>query len=111
MKYDKLMPYKLMVDDFKNYFIHIMFEQILRLDNREADAMPTITSLLQIPDKNNHYEFLVEQLFSPAYDNSTSQIICALTSSDSPIYGKIYDYLKDNTLPPDLSHNKSGTFI
>lgn len=32
-KDDKLLPYKRMVDDFKQYFIHITFEKIPRLGN------------------------------------------------------------------------------
>lgn len=99
------MRYKCMVDDFKKYFVHITFEYIPRLDNRVADVMATNASLLQIPDRQNYYEFLVEQLFSLAYDNSKSQVIYTLDSSDSPLYGKIYTYLKDNTLLRDLSHN------
>lgn len=67
-----------MVDDFKKYFVNITFEQIPRLDNKAVDAMATIASLLQIPGKKGRYEFLVEQLFSPTYDNSKSQVICAL---------------------------------
>lgn len=83
-----------MVDDFKQYFVHITFEKIPRLDNRVANAMTTIASLLQIPNKQIHYDFLVERLFSPAYDNSASQVIYVLTGSNSPLYGTIYDYLK-----------------
>lgn len=48
-KDDKLLPDKRMVDDFKHYFVHITFEQIPSLDNRVANAMATIISLLQIP--------------------------------------------------------------
>lgn len=45
-KDDKLLPYKQMVDDFKQYFVHITFEQIPRLNNKAADAMAAIASLL-----------------------------------------------------------------
>lgn len=45
-KDDKLMPYKKMVDDFKKYFVEITFEQIPRNDNKAADAMATLASLL-----------------------------------------------------------------
>ncbi|XP_059071335.1 uncharacterized protein LOC131865675 [Cryptomeria japonica] len=72
-KDDKLMPYKHMVDDFKKYFANITFKKIPKLDNKAANAMATIASLLQMPTKKGHYEFLVEQLLSPAYDNSESQ--------------------------------------
>lgn len=53
----------------------------------------------------------MEQLFSPAYDNLETQVICHLTSFDSPLYGKNYKYLKDNILPLDLSQNQKINFI
>lgn len=43
-----LMPNKHMVDDFMKYFVIIYFEKILGLDNKAADTMATITSLLEI---------------------------------------------------------------
>lgn len=45
-KDDKLMSYKCMVDDFKNYFVDIAFEHIPRLNNKATDSMETISSLL-----------------------------------------------------------------
>lgn len=73
--------------------------------------MATIASLLQIPDQPNHYEFLVEQLFSPTYNNFESQVICHIVDFDSPLYERIYTYLKDNILPLDLSRNQKHNFI
>lgn len=110
-KDDKMMLYKIMVDDFKKDFVDIKFEQILRMDNKVADAMATIASLIQIPPKKNRYEILVEQLFFPAHDNPESQVICHLVHSDSPLYEKIFAYQKDNTLPSDLSRNQKCKFI
>lgn len=73
--------------------------------------MATIASLLQILEQQSRYEFLVEQLFSPTYDHSKSHVIYALTGSDSPLYGPIYDYLKHNILPIDQSRNQKCNFI
>ena len=50
-KDDKLLPYKKMIDDFKNYFVDIQFTQIPRSDNKAVDAMATIASLVQLPEK------------------------------------------------------------
>jgi hypothetical protein len=102
-KDDKLLPYKNMVDSFKKYFVTIKFSQISRIDNKAVDTMATITSMLQLSDDQRQYEFLVERLFSPAYNNRESHTICTLTGSDSPLYGKIYSYLKNDVLPLDLS--------
>lgn len=100
-----------MVDDFKKYFVGINFEKIPRLDNKAIDAMVTIASLLQRLEQQTHYEFLVEQLFSPTYDNLNTQVIFHLVAYESPTYGKSYTYLKDNTLPPDLSRNQKWNLI
>ena len=43
---EKLLPYKRMVDDLKKYFAHITFQQVPRADNKAADAMATLASLL-----------------------------------------------------------------
>jgi len=56
-KYEKLLPYKLMVDDFKKYFDNITFEQIPRLQNKAADAMAMIGSLLDMPSNTHKCEF------------------------------------------------------
>lgn len=68
--------------------------------------MATIASLLQTQENQDHYEFLVEELFHPAYHCPDSQTICHLVGPDSSCYGQIYTYLKDDTLPLDLSKNQ-----
>lgn len=87
------------------------FEQIQRNDNKAADAMTTLASLLQTQENQEHYEFLVEELFYPAHNCPNSQTICHLVGHDSSRYGQTYTYLKDNTLPPDLSKNQKRNFI
>lgn len=105
------MPYKNIVDEFKNYFVDITFEQIPRNDNKAANVMATIASLLQTQEKQDRYEFLVEELFYLAYDCPDTQLICHLFGRDSSHYGQIYTYLKDSTLPLNLSKNKKWNFI
>lgn len=78
------MPYKKMVDTLKTSFTTITFEQIPRDHNRAADTMATIASLLDLPQNSTRYEFLVEQLWIPAYDIPESEMICRLVSSESP---------------------------
>lgn len=48
-KDEKLLPYKRMIDDFKQYFTTITFEKIPRVNNKVVDAMMTIRSLLDMP--------------------------------------------------------------
>lgn len=54
---------------------------------------------------------MVEQLFKPSYDNLESQVIYHLADVNTSFYEKIYTYLKNNTLPPDLSYNQKWNFI
>lgn len=49
-----------MVDDFKNFFSHIQFEQVPRLQNKATDAMKTINSLIEMPQDHMDCEFIVE---------------------------------------------------
>ncbi|MDF3681073.1 hypothetical protein P3S38_29290 [Enterobacter hormaechei] len=51
-KDEKLIPYKRMVDDLKKYFAHITFQQVPRVDNKAADVMGTLVSLLQMPEND-----------------------------------------------------------
>lgn len=105
------MPYKKMVDDSKKYFVEITFEKIPRNDNKVADVMATLSSLLQTHENQECYEFLVEELFYPSHNCPDSHTICLLIGHDSSLYGQTYTYLKDNTLPPDLSNNQKRNFI
>ncbi|GLJ53605.1 hypothetical protein SUGI_1143560 [Cryptomeria japonica] len=105
------MRYKQMVDKLKASFTTITFEQIPRDQNRVADAMATIASLLNLPQNSTRYEFLVEQLWIPAYDIPESKMICCLVGSESPWYGEFYTYLRDHTLPPNQSNNQRKIFI
>lgn len=45
-KDDKLVPYKKMVDSLRRYFTFVTFQQIPRAENKAADAMATLASLL-----------------------------------------------------------------
>lgn len=60
MKDDKLLPYKELVDKLKEHFFTIQFTQVPRIQNKAANAMATINSLLEIPHDATQYEFLVE---------------------------------------------------
>lgn len=70
MKDDKLVPYKNRVENIKKYFILITFEQVPRENNKVADAMANLASLLQIPNQNARYEFLVEEVDESAFDHT-----------------------------------------
>lgn len=109
-KDEKLMPYKKMVDDFKQYFIKITFDKIPREKNRVANAMATIASLIDLPHNETCYEFLVDNLLVSSYEITPMEMICVV-GPNSQLYGSIFTYLRNNTLPPDLSNNQCRTFI
>ena len=47
-KNEKLVPYKQMVDSLRCYFTFVSFQQIPKEENKVADAMATLASLLQL---------------------------------------------------------------
>ena len=61
-----------MVDDLKKYFSHITFQKMPRADNKMADAMATLSSMLQMLENDLQHEFLVEMLLYPAYNSPES---------------------------------------
>ena len=73
-KDNKLLPYKELVDQLAQHFTKIQFTQVPQLQNKVADAMTTIGSLLEIPQEATQYEFLVMAqkngyLFEPFYEH------------------------------------------
>lgn len=104
------MSYKRMVDDLKQHFTKIDFEQIPREQNRAADAMATIASLIDLPLNETLYKFLVDNLLVPSYEITPTKIICVV-GPESQLHGSIFTYLRDNTCPLDLSNNQRRTFI
>lgn len=65
--------------------------------------MTTISSLLEIPRDATQYDFLVEQLLTPAYANDDSNCVCILVGPQSPWYHEIYAYLQDGIISPHLT--------
>ncbi len=102
-KDEKLIPYKHMVDDLTKYFVHITFQQVPRADNKAADAMATLASLLQMPENDLRHEFLVEALHYPAYDTPDSKMIYSIIGLESSRYYHIYSYLRNQTIPKGLT--------
>ncbi|GLJ23510.1 hypothetical protein SUGI_0445430 [Cryptomeria japonica] len=72
--------------------------------------MATIASLIDLPPNETHYEFLVDNLLVPSYEIMPTEMLC-FVGPKSQLYGFIFTYLCDNTLPPNLSNNQCRTFI
>ena len=73
--------------------------------------MVTIGSLLKIPQETTQYEFLVEQLHKPAYENDDSKHICVFVGPQSPWYHEIHAYLKDGIISPHLTWTQCQNLI
>lgn len=110
-KDDKLIPYKKLVEDYKEHFSKITFEQIPRIQNKGVDAMVTIGSLLNMPANETQFEFNIEQLMLPGYETPLTEYICAIVGPESPWYNEIYTYLHTQYMSPDLSRNQKKTYI
>jgi len=63
-KDEKLLPYHRIVEDLKQHFTEIVFQQIPRANNKAVDAMATISSMIAMPEYSPKCEFLVESFYS-----------------------------------------------
>ena len=111
MKYEKLVPYKRMVDDLCKYSVMILFQQVPRADNKAIDAMETLVSLLKMPENDYEHEFLVETLHYPAYESPKSQMICSVIGHDSSYYHHLHSYLHDQVIIHTYSQNEKHHLI
>ena len=100
-----------MVEFLKPRFVTVSFSQLPMVHNRQADAMATIASMIDMPHNIKRCEFLVEQLLIPAFELPQSEFVCKLVGPNSPWYQDIYNYLHSQVLPPDLSKNEHRAFI
>ena len=110
-KDEKLLPYRRIVEDLRQHFIEIMFQQIPRANNKAADVMATIASMISMPEYSPKCEFLIENLFTPAYEKTDSKLVCDIFGPESPWYTDIFAYLCHKTIPIALTPNQRKTFI
>ena len=100
-----------MVDDMKKYFSHITFQQIPRANNKVADAMAILASLLHMPEDDLQHEFLMDMLHYPAYDTPKTRMIYSIVGHDSSRYHHIYSYLCDQIILDGLTWNEKRHLI
>ena len=70
-----MIPYKKLVDALWNYFTFVTFQQIPRVENKAANAMTTLASILQLQENESCYEFRVNELCNLAYESSKNHVI------------------------------------
>ncbi|XP_070031933.1 uncharacterized protein [Nicotiana tomentosiformis] len=66
-KNTKLLPYLHCVQDFIKRFTKIEFKHVLRIQNEFADALATLSSMIQHPDKNFIDSIPIKIRNQPAY--------------------------------------------
>jgi hypothetical protein len=73
--------------------------------------MATIGSLLEMPHEATQYEFLVEQVHEPAYENDKSTRVYILVGPQSPWYHEIHAYLLNCIISPHLTQTQHQQLI
>lgn len=100
-----------MVEDCKQYFNNITFEQIPIMQNKAANAMAIVGSLLYMPNNEIQFKFIVEQFMVPVYEIPSLEYVCVTVCPKSPWYNEIYTYLHNQYMSPNLSSNQKKTLI
>ena len=73
--------------------------------------MATIASMIAMLEYSPKCEFVIENIFTPAYEQSDSKLVCEIVGPESPWYADIFAYLCHKTIPIALTPNQSKTFI
>ena len=73
--------------------------------------MATIASMIAMLEYSLKCEFLVENIFTHAYEKIDSELVCEIFGPESPWYADIFAYLCHKTIPITLTPNQSKTFI
>ena len=73
--------------------------------------MATIASMIVMSEYIPKCEFLVENIFTPAYEKIDSELVCEIVGPKSPWYTNIFSYLHQKTILIALTPNQSKTFI
>ena len=73
--------------------------------------MATIASMIAMLEYSPKCKFLVENLFTPAYEKTNSELVCEVFGFESPWYTNIFSYLCHKTIPISLTPNQSKTCI
>ena len=73
--------------------------------------MATIASMIAMTEYSPKCEFLIENIFTPTYEQTDSDLVCEIVGPESPWYADIFAYLRHKTIPLALTPNQSKTFI
>ena len=73
--------------------------------------METLAFILQLQGHESFFEFQVEELNHLTYDSHDDWIIFTIVGHDSSCYSTIFSYVRDQTIPKNLTCNKKCQVI
>lgn len=82
----------------------------MRANNKVADIVATIASMIAMLEYSPKCEFLVENFFTPSYEKTDSKLVSEIVGPESPLYIDIFSYLCHKTIPIALTPNQRKTF-
>ena len=103
IKEERLMPYHDCLQKWASKFSKIQYQYVPRMQNQIADALATMSSMMDRPKEDEGRPIVVEQKEEPAY--------CMTIEDDEEKNGKgewyldILQYLKDGTYPKSADMN------
>ncbi|XP_070020355.1 uncharacterized protein [Nicotiana sylvestris] len=103
-KNSKILPYVHHVPELRKSFTKIEFRHVPRIQNEFADALDTLSSMIQHPDKNYIDYILVKIHNQPAY--------CACVEEETdgkPWFHDIKEYLLKGEYPQHANHTQKRT--
>ncbi|XP_070047109.1 uncharacterized protein [Nicotiana tomentosiformis] len=103
-KNTKILPYLHCVQDLIKRFTNIEFKHVPRIHNEFVDALTTLSSMIQHPDKNFIDLILIEICKQPAY--------CAHVEEEfdgNPWFQDIKEYLEKREYPGNATHTQKRT--
>ncbi|XP_043692995.1 uncharacterized protein LOC122643442 [Telopea speciosissima] len=99
MKNEKLKPYQEHLEGMIENFEEITFEYLPRINNRFADALATLASMVECNSDAQIRPFLVDKRCEPAYEESVN----ALTANGRVWFAPIIDFIRERKYPEHLT--------
>ncbi|XP_028124375.1 uncharacterized protein LOC114321408 [Camellia sinensis] len=96
VKVEKMKVYHQTLDVLIPRFEKLTYTHLLRENNRFADALATLSSIVDIPLGVKMHPIIIEQKYTPAYETITINKV----QDKNPWYYDIWNFLENDTYPP-----------
>ncbi|XP_043694151.1 uncharacterized protein LOC122644839 [Telopea speciosissima] len=94
-KDEKLKSYQVYLEQLTQCFKEVSFEYLPRDNNRFADALATLASMVECDTRNRIRPFFIERRTSPVYGEPVN----ALIKDGRPWYAPVVDYIRERRYP------------